>query len=105
MRPKSFFAKIITNGEEIMRLARAGLTVLFAVTVLAGALCGAGAAFAAEVLKIRLSYVVPVANWATLLVEKKDLAVHLGKSYQLEITRFAGTPPMITALAADELDI
>jgi NitT/TauT family transport system substrate-binding protein len=60
---------------------------------------------AAEPVIIRLSYVVPVANWATLLVEKKDLATHLGKSYQLEITRFAGTPPMITALAAGELEI
>jgi sulfonate transport system substrate-binding protein len=30
---------------------------------------------------------------------------HASKSYQLEITRFAGTPPQITALAAGELDI
>jgi len=35
----------------------------------------------------------------------EDLARNLGKSYQLEITRFAGTPPQITALAAGELDI
>jgi sulfonate transport system substrate-binding protein len=40
-----------------------------------------------------------------MLVEKKDLATHLGKSYQLEIIRFAGTPPLITALAAGELEI
>jgi NitT/TauT family transport system substrate-binding protein len=88
-----------------MRLARAGLAAAFALVLLSAALTGAGSATAAEVLKIRLSYVVPVANWATLLVEKKDLATHLGKSYELEITRFAGTPPMITALAAGELDI
>jgi sulfonate transport system substrate-binding protein len=86
-------------------LARAGTAAAFALTLFAGALLCTGAASAADVLKIRLSYVVPVANWATLLAEKKDLAVHLGKSYQLEITRFAGTPPMITALAAGELDI
>jgi NitT/TauT family transport system substrate-binding protein len=72
--------------------------------LLGGALFTAGGAVA-EPLKIRLSYVVPVANWATLLVEKKDLAVHLGKSYQLEITRYGGTPPMIAALASGELDI
>jgi NitT/TauT family transport system substrate-binding protein len=60
---------------------------------------------AAEPLRIRLSYVVPVGNWATLLEEKKDLAVHRGKSYELEITRFAGTPPMVSALATGELDI
>jgi len=39
------------------------------------------------------------------LLEKKDLARHLDKSYSLEVTRFAGTPPMINALAAGELDI
>jgi len=49
--------------------------------------------------------VVPIANWTFMLMEKKDLARNLGKSYTLEITRFAGTPPMITALAAGELDI
>ncbi len=87
-----------------MRLARAGLVAVLGLTLLGGALLSASIA-AAEPVMIRLSYVVPVANWATLLVEKKDLATHLGKSYQLEITRFAGTPPMITALAAGELEI
>jgi ABC-type nitrate/sulfonate/bicarbonate transport system substrate-binding protein len=60
---------------------------------------------AADPVKIRLSYIVPIANWAPMLVEKKDLTKNLGKSYQLEITRFAGTPPLITALAAGEVDI
>jgi NitT/TauT family transport system substrate-binding protein len=87
-----------------MRLARAGLVAVLGLTLLGGALLSASIA-AADPVMIRLSYVVPVANWATLLVEKKDLATHLGKSYQLEITRFAGTPPMITALAAGELEI
>src|SRR5499427_5104013 len=59
----------------------------------------------AEPVKIRLSWIVPVANWGSLLLEKKDLAKHLGQSYTLETTRFAGTPPLITALAAGELDI
>src|SRR5258708_7226382 len=88
-----------------MRLARTGLTAAFALTLLSIASLGAGVAQAAEAVKIRLSYVVPIANWASMLVEKKDLAKNVGKSYQLEITRFAGTPPMITALAAGELDI
>jgi NitT/TauT family transport system substrate-binding protein len=87
-----------------MRLVRTGLAAVLALALLGGALLAAGRA-AAEPLKIRLSYVVPIGNWATLLEEKKDLAVHRGKSYQLEITRFAGTPPMVTALAAGELDI
>jgi NitT/TauT family transport system substrate-binding protein len=88
-----------------MRLARTGLAAAFAAALLGAGLFGAVAAQAAEAVKIRLSYVVPVANWASMLVEKKDLAKNQGKSYQLEITRFGGTPPMITALAAGELDI
>jgi NitT/TauT family transport system substrate-binding protein len=35
----------------------------------------------------------------------KDLARHLGKSYALEATRYAGTPPMVTAVANGELEI
>jgi len=60
---------------------------------------------AADVVKIRLSYTVPISNSASILLEKRDLARNLGKSYQLEVTRFAGTPLMITAMAAGELDI
>lgn len=65
---------------------------------------GAGAA-QSEPVKIRMAWVAPVANWGSLVLEKKDLAKHLGKSYTLETIRFAGTPPMITALAAGELEI
>jgi NitT/TauT family transport system substrate-binding protein len=88
-----------------MRLARTGPAAAFALVAFSGTLLGAGATTVAEAVKIRLSYVVPIANWASMLVEKKDLARNFGKSYQLEITRFAGTPPMITALAAGELEI
>jgi NitT/TauT family transport system substrate-binding protein len=81
-----------------MRLTKwmlAGLCVL--------ALCGA--AVAQTPVKIRVAWVVPVSNWASILLEKKDLAKHLGKSYTLEPVRFAGTPPMITALATGELEV
>ena len=60
---------------------------------------------AAEPLLIRNSYVVPVSDWAPLLVAKKDLAKHWGKSYVMEAVRYQGTPPMITALANGELEI
>jgi NitT/TauT family transport system substrate-binding protein len=63
----------------------------------------AGAA-RAEPLLIRNSYVVPISNWAPLLVIKKDLARHWGKSYNMEAVRFQGTPQMITALANGELE-
>src|SRR3954471_4090809 len=64
----------------------------------------AGAAMAQPV-KIRVAYVVPVANWASLLFEKPGLARHEGKSYTFEAVHFQGTPQMITALANNELEI
>jgi NitT/TauT family transport system substrate-binding protein len=85
-----------------MRLARTGVSAALAVALVGFAALETASA---EPVKIRLSYVVPISDFASLLVEKKDLAKHLGKSYELEVTRFAGTPPMITALAAGELDI
>ena len=75
------------------------LLALLAVTV------AATGATRAEPLLIRNSYVVPVSNWAPLLVAKKDIAKHWGKSYNMEAVRYQGTPPMITALANGELEI
>jgi len=71
----------------------------------ATAVLGASSASSAEPIKIRISWVAPVSNWGSILLEKKDLAKHLGKSYTVESTRFAGTPPMVTALANNELEI
>ena len=59
----------------------------------------------AQPVLIRNSYVVPVSNWAPLLVAKKELAKHWGKTYDMEAVRFQGTPQMITALANGELEI
>jgi sulfonate transport system substrate-binding protein len=56
-------------------------------------------------LNIRLGWVVVPASTAPLILEKKDLLKHFGRSYVAEATRFEGTPPVITALAAGELDI
>ncbi len=72
---------------------------------LCAALMGAGAARAQEPVKIRASWVAPLANWASILLEKKDLARHAGKSYVMEPVRYAGTPLIITALANRELEI
>jgi sulfonate transport system substrate-binding protein len=65
----------------------------------------AGVAFAQQPAKIRVAYVVPVANWASLVFEKQGLARHQGKSYTFEAVHFQGTPQMITALANNELEI
>jgi NitT/TauT family transport system substrate-binding protein len=82
-----------------MRSARLALVALTA------ALLGAAGARAQEPVKIRVSWVAPIANWASILLDKKDLARHLGKSYVMEPVRYAGTPLMITALANRELEI
>ncbi len=75
---------------------------LLALLVVAVAMTGAARA---QPLLIRNSYVVPVADWEPLMVEKKELARHWGKSYVMEAVRYQGTPPMITALANGELEI
>jgi ABC-type nitrate/sulfonate/bicarbonate transport system substrate-binding protein len=79
-----------------MRSLKVLVSVLF--------LAVAAAAFAQPV-KIRVAFVVPVANWPSILFEKPGLAQHQGKSYSFEAVHFQGTPQMITALANNELDI
>src|SRR6185312_13603308 len=59
----------------------------------------------AEPVKIRVSWIAPLSNWASLLMEKKDLARHMGQSYILEPVRYPGTPQQITALANNELEV
>ncbi len=59
----------------------------------------------AEPVKIRVAWVTPVANRASILFEKPGLARHMGKSYTYEAVRFQGAPPMITAMANGELEI
>ena len=50
----------------------------------------AGTANSAEPVKIRMSWVAPVSNWASIVLEKKDLAKHLGKSYTIESGSLSG---------------
>jgi NitT/TauT family transport system substrate-binding protein len=69
------------------------------------AMLGSSAAHAQQPVKIRLSYIVPVSNWATMLFKKPELAKHLGKSYTFEAMHFGGTPQLITALNVNELEI
>ncbi len=83
-----------------MRLSRILLTSLGAAMAFYAA-----AAWGAEPVKIRVSWIAPITNWASILLEKKELAQHLGKSYLLEPVRYVGTPQMITALANRELEI
>ncbi|HVV60590.1 MAG TPA: ABC transporter substrate-binding protein [Pseudolabrys sp.] len=83
-----------------MRFLKLALAGLFAL-----GLFGAGSARSAEPVKIRMSWVAPLANWASVVLEKKDLMKHYGKSYTLETTRYQGTPQMIAAIANNELEV
>ena len=80
------------------------LKVLLAAAA-ATALLGSAAAAQNAPVNIRLAWVAPLSNWASIWLEKKDLARHLGKSYTVEPIRFAGTPPMVTAMANNAVDI
>jgi sulfonate transport system substrate-binding protein len=59
----------------------------------------------AEPVKIRVAWVAPIANWISMWLDKKELARHLGQSYVFEPVHFAGTPPMVTAVANNEVEI
>jgi sulfonate transport system substrate-binding protein len=82
---------------RFLKLALAGLC--------AAGLFASGSANSAEPVKIRMGWVAPVANWGSILLEKKELAQHMGQSYTLETIRYQGTPQMITAIANNELEI
>jgi len=58
----------------------------------------------AEPVTIRIAWIT-IGNPPPLLVAKKELAQHWGKSYALEPIHFQGTPPILSALAAGELEI
>jgi sulfonate transport system substrate-binding protein len=76
-------------------------------TILLGMMFAAAGMTAApaEPANIRLSYIVPVSNWATMLFKTPGLARHLDKSYTFEAIHFQGTPQLITALNVGELEI
>jgi sulfonate transport system substrate-binding protein len=81
-----------------MRVLRARLLGILAIF----ALC---APAHAEPVKIRIAWVVPATSWGSILLQKKDLARHLGQSYVLEPVAFNGSPQQVAALASGELEI
>src|SRR6266849_1838954 len=83
-----------------MRLLKLALTSLFISVMFESC-----AARAVEPVTIRIGWVVPITDWALLMVEKRELARHFGKSYVMEPVRFASSPSVITAMANNELDI
>jgi NitT/TauT family transport system substrate-binding protein len=82
---------------RLLKLALAGACAL--------GIVGLTPARSAEPVKIRMSWVAPLANWGSVVLQKKDLMKHLGKSYTLETVHYRGTPLMISALANGELEV
>ncbi len=86
-----------------MRISMSRGAALALAMIIAGT--GLAGAQAPQPLKVRIAWVIPVANWASIIYEKQDLMTHYGKTYTVEPIHFQATPPMITALASGELDI
>lgn len=56
-------------------------------------------------ITIHMGWVAPVANWGSIWLEKKDLARHLGQSYNLEPVHFSSSSAYITAIATGDLQV
>ena len=82
---------------RVMHLIVAALSVFVA--------AGGNAAWADPPLNIRMGWVVAPPELVPVLFAQDGVAKHLNQSYTFEATHFQGTPAMITALAADQLDI
>jgi sulfonate transport system substrate-binding protein len=79
---------------------------MHALKIACASLCAtalAGAAHAAP-FQIREAWVAP-GNWASIWLVKKELARHFGQSYAVDPVHYVGTPPMIAALANDQIEI
>ena len=65
----------------------------------------AGGGARAEPLKIRIAWTVVPAELTPILFEDKDLLEHYGTSYVVEHYHVSGNAPMVTLLAAGNVDI
>jgi sulfonate transport system substrate-binding protein len=84
-----------------MTFAWAGLCSLALVLTWVSAWTGSAKA---DPIHIREAWVAP-GNWASIWLQKKDLAKHFGQSYVLDPVHYVGTPPMITALANNQVEV
>jgi sulfonate transport system substrate-binding protein len=80
------------------------ITILLAAAA-ALVLLAAGEARSAEPTKIRIGWLLVPAEITPILFPQPDIARHLGQTYTIETTRFQGSPLLINALAAGEIDV
>jgi NitT/TauT family transport system substrate-binding protein len=60
---------------------------------------------AAEPVNLHLAWVTIGVDYPLPLLKAPGLPLHLGKTYTIDSTHFTNTPAMITALAADQIDL
>ena len=63
------------------------------------------AASRADPVKIRVGWVAAPGELPSIMEFKKDVAKHWGQSYSFEAIHFQGTPPMMTAMAANQVEL
>ena len=78
-----------------MRPRTMALTALLAVSAHAAS---------ADPVHLRIGWVSGSSDVPLVAIGPKDVLRHEGKSYVLDMTHFQGSPPQITALAANEID-
>jgi sulfonate transport system substrate-binding protein len=71
----------------------------------AAILAASVATASADPLKIRVAWVVVPNNLPPILFAKPGIARHEGKSYAMDAIHFGGTPQMISAFGANDIDI
>jgi len=59
----------------------------------------------ADPVKLRIAYIVPAGDAPLALLGRSGLAQHEGQSYAADFTHFTSTPSMITAIAANQVDL
>jgi NitT/TauT family transport system substrate-binding protein len=70
-----------------------------------GMMLVAGTARGDEPLTIRIAWTTVAGQMSPILFDRPDLVPHLGKSYRVEHFHFAGSGPMVTAMATGDVDI
>jgi NitT/TauT family transport system substrate-binding protein len=79
------------------------MSAKIAALAFSGLLASAGLA-KAEPVHLRIGWVSGSSDVPLVAIGPKDVLRHEGKSYVLDLTHFQGSPPQITALAANEID-
>jgi sulfonate transport system substrate-binding protein len=72
--------------------------------VLAASIAMSASMASADPVHLRVGWVSGSSDVPLVSIGPKDVLRHEGKSYVLDMTHFQGSPPQITALAANEID-